>query len=108
MCPKLVSQALLDLRKIRKKRADQKKNIVATGYKQVGSRATPEAIEKNLKLLPPSAGPLDARKRALHDLSIALACEPPCASHARPHPYLPFMPWLWRQPPLPHLVLAWG
>ena len=47
--------------------------MVATGYKQVGSRATPEAITKELMKLPASAGPLDSRKRALHDLAHALA-----------------------------------
>ena len=49
------------------------KTIVASGYKQVGSRATPEAITKELRKLPAAAGPLDARKRALHDLAHALA-----------------------------------
>ena len=53
--------------------ADGKKTIVASGYKQVGSRATPEAIAKELRKLPASAGPLDGRKRALHDLAHALA-----------------------------------
>ena len=51
----------------------QRKTIVASGYKQVGSRATPEAIIKELRKLPASTGPLDARKRALHDLAHALA-----------------------------------
>ena len=51
----------------------EKKTIVASGYKQVGSRATPEAITKELRKLPSSAGPLDGRKRALHDLAHALA-----------------------------------
>jgi len=51
----------------------QRKTIVASGYKQVGSRATPEAITKELRKLPASTGPLDARKRALHDLAHALA-----------------------------------
>lgn len=50
-----------------------KKTIVASGYKQVGSRATPEAISKEIKKLPASTGPLDSRKRALHDLAHALA-----------------------------------
>jgi hypothetical protein len=50
-----------------------KKTIVASGYKQVGSRATPEAITKEIKKLPASTGPLDSRKRALHDLAHALA-----------------------------------
>jgi len=50
-----------------------RKTIVASGYKQVGSRATPEAITKELRKLPASAGPLDSRKRALHDLAHALA-----------------------------------
>jgi len=50
-----------------------RKTIVASGYKQVGSRATPEAIIKELRKLPTSAGPLDSRKRALHDLAHALA-----------------------------------
>ena len=50
-----------------------KKTIVASGYKQVGSRATPEAITKEIKKLPASTGPLDGRKRALHDLAHALA-----------------------------------
>ena len=53
--------------------APQRKTIVASGYKQVGSRATPEAIEKEIKKLPESAGPIDTRKRALHDLAHALA-----------------------------------
>lgn len=70
-----------------------KKTIVATGYKQVGSRATPEAIGKNLRLLPPSAGPLDARKRALHDLSIALACEPLIARRMHNHLDPCFLPF---------------
>jgi len=51
----------------------ERKTIVASGYKQVGSRATPEAITKELRKLPASAGPLDGRKRALHDLAHALA-----------------------------------
>jgi len=51
----------------------ERKTIVASGYKQVGSRATPEAIVKELRKLPASAGPLDSRKRALHDLAHALA-----------------------------------
>ena len=51
----------------------ERKTIVASGYKQVGSRATPEAITKELRKLPASAGPLDSRKRALHDLAHALA-----------------------------------
>ena len=50
-----------------------KKTIVASGYKQVGSRATPEAIVKEIRKLPASTGPLDSRKRALHDLAHALA-----------------------------------
>ena len=50
-----------------------RKTIVASGYKQVGSRATPEAITKEIKKLPASAGMLDSRKRALHDLAHALA-----------------------------------
>ena len=50
-----------------------KKTIVASGYKQVGSRATPEAISKEIKKLPASSGPIDGRKRALHDLAHALA-----------------------------------
>ena len=50
-----------------------RKTIVASGYKQVGSRATPEAINKEIKKLPESSGPLDSRKRALHDLAHALA-----------------------------------
>ena len=51
----------------------QRKTIVASGYKQVGSRATPEAITKELRKMPESAGPIDTRKRALHDLAHALA-----------------------------------
>ena len=51
----------------------ERKTIVASGYKQVGSRATPEAITKELRKLPAAAGPLDSRKRALHDLAHALA-----------------------------------
>ena len=51
----------------------QKKTMVASGYKQVGSRATPEAITKEIKKLPASSGPIDTRKRALHDLAHALA-----------------------------------
>ena len=51
----------------------ERKTIVASGYKQVGSRATPEAITKELRKLPATAGPLDGRKRALHDLAHALA-----------------------------------
>jgi hypothetical protein len=54
-------------------RMAERKTIVASGYKQVGSRATPEAITKELRKLPAAAGPLDARKRALHDLAHALA-----------------------------------
>jgi len=53
--------------------AEPRKTIVASGYKQVGSRATPDAISKELRKLPAAAGPLDARKRALHDLAHALA-----------------------------------
>lgn len=51
----------------------ERKTIVASGYKQVGSRATPEAITKEIKKLPEASGPLDSRKRALHDLAHALA-----------------------------------
>ena len=39
----------------------------------LSTRATPEAITKELRKLPASAGPLDSRKRALHDLAHALA-----------------------------------
>jgi hypothetical protein len=53
--------------------AEAKKTIVASGYKQVGSRATPEAITKEIKKLPAASGMLDSRKRALHDLAHALA-----------------------------------
>jgi len=48
-------------------------NIVAAKYQQTTSRATPESVQRELRKLPASAGPMDSRKRALHDLAHALA-----------------------------------
>jgi len=49
------------------------KQIVAAKYQQTTSRATPEAVARELRKLPAASGPLDSRKRALHDLAHALA-----------------------------------
>lgn len=53
--------------------SEQPKQIVAAKYQQTTSRATPEAVARELRKLPASTGPLDSRKRALHDLAHALA-----------------------------------
>jgi len=47
--------------------------IVAAKYQQTTSRATPDAVARELRKLPVSAGPIESRKRALHDLAHALA-----------------------------------
>jgi len=52
---------------------DQPKQIVAAKYQQTTSRATPDAVARELRKLPAASGPLDSRKRALHDLAHALA-----------------------------------
>ena len=51
----------------------QPKQIVAAKYQQTTSRATPDAVARELRKLPAASGPLDSRKRALHDLAHALA-----------------------------------
>jgi len=47
--------------------------IVAKGYRPAMARATPDAVSRELRKLPASAGPIDSRKRALHDFAHALA-----------------------------------
>ena len=80
----------------------ERKTIVASGYKQVGSRATPEAItkeldaikEKNEKLKAHSSGPLEKCREKLRELKKQVVNHPcsPSFSPARTLLLLPPAP----------------
>ena len=51
----------------------KKKGVVAPKYQQTVSRATPQAITALVKKLPAEAGPIEARKKALYDLTLMIS-----------------------------------